>query len=73
MSSGKVRAIGSSNTLVSDIVDGQWVAERHGLGRFRTDPAPYSLLNRGIETEILPTAQRFGMGVIAWGRWARAC
>lgn len=67
MSSGKVRAIGSSNTLVSDIVDGQWVAERHGLRRFRTDQAPYSLLNRGIETEILPTAQRFGMGVIAWG------
>ncbi|WP_232716423.1 aldo/keto reductase [Gordonia metallireducens] len=67
MSSGKIRAIGSSNTPVSDIVDQQWIADRHGLRRFRTEQAPYSLLNRGIETEVLPTAQRFGMGVIAWG------
>jgi len=67
MSSGKIRAIGSSNTPVSDIVDQQWIADRHGLRRFRTEQAPYSFLNRGIETEVLPTAQRFGMGVIAWG------
>src|ERR1700749_4603148 len=29
--SGKVRAIGSSNTPASDIVAGQWAAERRGL------------------------------------------
>lgn len=32
--SGKVRAIGSSNTPASDIVEAQWVAERRGLARF---------------------------------------
>ena len=65
--SGKVRAIGSSNTPASDIVEAQWVAERRGLHRLRTEQAPYSLLSRGIEREVLPTAQRHGMGVIVWG------
>jgi aryl-alcohol dehydrogenase-like predicted oxidoreductase len=65
--SGKVRAIGSSNTPASDIVDAQWVAERRGLERFRTEQPPYSILNRRIESEVLPTAQRFGMGILVWG------
>ncbi len=64
---GKVRAIGSSTTLASDIVDAQWVAERRGLERFRTEQPPYSILNRSIEREVLPLAQRFGMGTLVWG------
>ena len=65
--SGKVRAIGSSTTPASDIVEAQWVAERRGLERFRTEQPPYSILNRGIEGEVLPTAQRYGMGTLVWG------
>jgi aryl-alcohol dehydrogenase-like predicted oxidoreductase len=60
--SGKVRAIGSSTMPASDIVEAQWVAERRGLERFRTEQPPYSILNRGIEAEVLPVAQRYGMG-----------
>ncbi|ONH32615.1 aldo/keto reductase [Pseudofrankia asymbiotica] len=65
--SGKVRAIGSSAMLASDIVEAQWVAERRGLERFHTEQPPYSLLNRGIEREVLPVAQRNGMGTLVWG------
>lgn len=65
--SGKVRAIGSSTTPASDIVEAQWVAERRGLQRFRTEQPPYSILNRAIEAEVLPVAQRFGIGVVVWG------
>ena len=65
--SGKVRAIGSSTMPASDIVEAQWVAERRGLERFRTDQPPYSILSRGIEREVLPTAQRYGMGILVWG------
>jgi aryl-alcohol dehydrogenase-like predicted oxidoreductase len=64
---GKIRAFGSSNTPVSTIVEAQWVAERRGLSRFRTEQAPYSLLNRGIEAEVLPMAQQYGLGVLTWG------
>ena len=65
--SGKVRAVGTSAMPASDIVEAQWVAERRGLERFRTDQPPYSILNRGIEREVLPVAQRYGMGILVWG------
>ena len=63
---GKVRAIGSSDMPASEIVEAQWVAERRGLERFRTDQPHYSLLDRTIEREVLPVAQRYGMGTIIW-------
>ncbi len=65
--SGKVRAVGTSAMPASDIVEAQWVAERRGLERFRTDQPPYSILSRGIEREVLPVAQRYGMGILVWG------
>ena len=65
--SGKVRAIGASQTPASGIVEAQWVAERRGLARFHTEQPAYSILNRGIEREILPATQRFGMGTLVWG------
>jgi aryl-alcohol dehydrogenase-like predicted oxidoreductase len=64
--SGKVRAIGSSTFPASEIVEAQWVAERRGLERFRTEQPPYSILNRGIEREVLPVCQRYGMGTLVW-------
>jgi aryl-alcohol dehydrogenase-like predicted oxidoreductase len=69
--SGKVRAIGSSTTPASDIIEAQWVAERHGLERFRTEQPPYSILSRGIEAEVLPIAQRYGIGTLVWGPLAQ--
>ncbi|MEO3884460.1 aldo/keto reductase [Nonomuraea sp. B5E05] len=64
--SGKVRAIGTSSMPASDMVEAQWVAERRVLARFHTDQPPYSLLDRGIEREVLPVAQRHGMGTLVW-------
>jgi aryl-alcohol dehydrogenase-like predicted oxidoreductase len=69
--SGKVRAIGASGTPASGIVEAQWVAERRGLTRFHTEQPAYSILNRGIEREVLPTAQRFGLGTLVWGPLAQ--
>lgn len=71
MRAGKVRAIGASTFPASDIVEAQWVAERRGLARFRTEQPPYSILNRSIEREVLPVCQRFGMGVMAWSPLAK--
>jgi aryl-alcohol dehydrogenase-like predicted oxidoreductase len=65
--SGKVRAIGTSGMPASDMVEAQWVAERRGLARFRTEQPVYSMLNRGIEREVLPVAQRYGLGTVVWG------
>ena len=68
---GKVRAIGASTFPASDIVEAQWIAERRGLARFRTEQPPYSILNRSIEREVLPACQRYGMGVLAWSPLAK--
>ncbi len=68
---GKVRAIGSSAMPPSDIVEAQWVAERRGLERFRTEQPTYSILNRGIEREVLPVAQRYGIGTLVWSPLAK--
>ena len=48
------------------MVHAQWVSERRGLGRFTTEQPPYSLLVRGIEADVLPVAQEYGMGVLPW-------
>ena len=63
---GKVRYIGSSTFPPSAIVEAQWVAERRGRERFVTEQPPYSILVRGVEADVLPTCQRYGMGVIPW-------
>ncbi|MFD2417571.1 aldo/keto reductase [Amycolatopsis pigmentata] len=69
--SGKVRVIGSSSMPASDIVEAQWVAERRGFERFRTEQPTYSILSRGIEAEVLPVAQRYGMGTLVWSPLAK--
>jgi aryl-alcohol dehydrogenase-like predicted oxidoreductase len=63
---GKVRAIGSSTFPASQIVEAQWTAERRGRERFTCEQPPYSILVRGVETEILPLCRKYGMGVIPW-------
>jgi aryl-alcohol dehydrogenase-like predicted oxidoreductase len=68
---GKVRTIGASTMPPGDIVEAQWVAERRGLERFRTEQPTYSILNRGIEADVLPIAQRYGMGTIVWSPLAK--
>lgn len=71
MRQGKVRAIGSSTFPASDIVEAQWVAEKRALARFRVEQPPYSILNRGIEREVLPVCEKYGMGVMVWSPLAK--
>ncbi|MCH1867748.1 aldo/keto reductase [Nocardioides sp. CFH 31398] len=63
---GKIRAFGSSTFPAHHMVEAQWTAERRGLGRYVTEQPPYSLLFRRIEADVLPVAERYGMGVIPW-------
>jgi aryl-alcohol dehydrogenase-like predicted oxidoreductase len=63
---GKVRYIGSSSFNAGQIVDAQWTACDRRLERFRTEQPPYSLLTRSVELDVLPTAQRHGMGILTY-------
>jgi aryl-alcohol dehydrogenase-like predicted oxidoreductase len=63
---GKVRYIGSSSYSAGQIVEAQWAARARNLQRFRTEQPPYSILVRGIELDVLPTAKRHGMGILTY-------
>lgn len=63
---GKVRAIGTSTFPAERIVEAQWVAERRGRERFRSEQPPYSIFARGVERAVLPTCRRYGIGVLVW-------
>src|ERR1035437_10273730 len=63
---GKIRYFGSSTFPAYQIVEAQWVAERRGRERFVCEQPPYSMLVRGIETDVLPVCASYDMGVIPW-------
>ena len=62
---GKIRYIGGSTFPMSAIVEAQWIARERGRERFISEQPPYSILVRNIEHDVLPTCQRYGMGVIS--------
>jgi len=63
---GKIRYFGCSMFPADRIVESHWVAEKRGLLRFRCEQPWYSIFARDIERFVLPTCQRYGMGVITW-------
>ncbi|MEV5504691.1 aldo/keto reductase [Nonomuraea fuscirosea] len=63
---GKIRAFGSSAFPAHETVEAYHVARQRGLYRFRTEQPPYNILARGIEGDVLPTAQRLGLGVLTY-------
>jgi aryl-alcohol dehydrogenase-like predicted oxidoreductase len=63
---GKIRQFGSSSFPADRIVEGQWLAERRGTLRFRSEQPGYSIFNRDVERFVLPACQRYGMGAITF-------
>lgn len=63
---GKIRAWGTSTFPAEQLVEAQWSAERLAAIGPHSEQSPYSILCRGIERDVLPTALRYGMGVLTW-------
>jgi NDP-hexose 2,3-enoyl reductase len=63
---GKILYVGSSNFAGWHIAKAQEAAKaRHFFGLV-SEQSIYNLLTRDIELEVLPAAQDYGLGVIAW-------
>ncbi|MGW4466502.1 aldo/keto reductase [Micromonospora sp. NBC_01796] len=62
--SGKVRYLGNSNFGGWQIADAAWVARTRGYAPFISAQNQYSLVERHVETEIAPAANRFGLGLL---------
>ncbi|TDC35988.1 aldo/keto reductase [Micromonospora sp. 15K316] len=61
---GKVRYLGNSNFTGWQIADADWVATSNGRSRFISAQNHYSLVERSVETEVIPACERFGLGML---------
>ena len=68
---GKVRYIGCSNFSGTEIASANDVADNRGYAAFVLSQSSYSLLDRSIETDVLPYCLKRGMSVVAYGPLAQ--
>ncbi|MDQ2725887.1 MAG: aldo/keto reductase [Actinomycetota bacterium] len=61
---GKVRYIGSSNFTAWQVADADWTARAGGTERMISAQNHYSLLERGVETELLEACEHFEVGFL---------
>lgn len=59
---GVVRYIGHSNFSGWQIADADWTARSQGYARFVSAQNEWSLLERKLESEIMPACRQFGLG-----------
>ena len=64
---GKVRALGVSNFPAWMLAWSVALQDRHGWAPFISMQPQYSLVERSVETEILPFCRSAGLGVLPWG------
>lgn len=61
---GKVRYLGNSNFAGWQIADADWTARAGGRTPFISAQNRYSLLQRGVEDEVVPACEQFGLGLL---------
>src|ERR1700678_2855419 len=64
VSEGKVRYLGHSNLSGWQLADAAHLAARDGRTPFISAQNHWSLLERGAESEVVPAARHFGLGVL---------
>jgi aryl-alcohol dehydrogenase-like predicted oxidoreductase len=63
---GKVRYVGSSNLAAWQVADAEWLARTRGSERFVSAQNHYSLLDRGVEADLVPACERYGIGLLPY-------
>lgn len=63
---GKIRYAGCSNLAGWQIADATWQADSAGLRGFVTAQNEWSLLERGVEAEVVPAAEHHGLGIMPY-------
>jgi len=61
---GKVRYLGSSNIASWQIADADWIARTERRSRMISAQNHYSLLERGVEEEVIPACLEHGVGML---------
>ncbi|MET9247293.1 aldo/keto reductase [Nonomuraea sp. NPDC003804] len=63
---GKVRYVGSSNFAGWHLASAQEAANRRNFLGLASEQCVYNLVTRHVEVELIPAAQAYGIGVLAW-------
>jgi aryl-alcohol dehydrogenase-like predicted oxidoreductase len=63
---GKVRYLGNSNFSGWQVADAAWTAKTKNLAPFVSAQNYYSLINRDVERDLVPAAERFGLGLLPY-------
>lgn len=63
---GKVRYIGCSTHPAWMVMEALAISEKYGIARYVSEQPPYNLLDRRIENELVPLAQKYGLGLLPW-------
>jgi aryl-alcohol dehydrogenase-like predicted oxidoreductase len=63
---GKVRYIGSSNFSAWQVTDAEWTARTRGFERFVTAQNEYNLLDRRVERDLVPAAEKFSVSLLPY-------
>ncbi len=64
--SGKVRYIGCSTHPAWMVMEALATSERLGIARYISEQPPYNLVDRRIENELVPLAQKHGLALLPW-------
>ena len=68
---GKVRYVGTSSWAAWQVLESLWIAKELGANRYVSEQPPYHMLDRGIERELIPMAQTYGIAILPWSPLAR--
>ncbi|MBL8095716.1 MAG: aldo/keto reductase [Anaerolineales bacterium] len=63
---GKVLYIGASTHPAWMVMEALALSERYGLNRYVSEQPPYNLLDRRIENELIPLAQKYELAILPW-------
>jgi aryl-alcohol dehydrogenase-like predicted oxidoreductase len=71
MRQGKIRYTGCSTHPPWRVVEAMWIADKYHYPKFICEQPPYNLLDRRIETEIVPMCREYDLGIISWSPLAQ--
>ena len=64
---GKVRYIGCSNFAAWQLCEALWTSKLNNLESFIVVQSEHNLLDRSVESELVPCCESYGVSLIPWG------
>lgn len=68
---GKVLYVGTSTFPAWMVMEGLAISRRYGWVRYVSEQPPYNLLDRRIENELIPLAQKYDLAILPWSPIAK--